>query len=276
MIEPLWNRQHIASVQLTLAERFGVQDRGHFYDPVGALRDVVVNHLMQVLATVAMEAPASRDPDVIKDAKLAVFQSMPDASASRYVRSQYDGYREIDGVEANSTTETFTALELQVRNPRWDGVPFFIRAGKRLPVTQTELRIIFRGAPIPGFLPAGHRQPAPSQLVVRIDRGTGVRIVLDARRAGSPAPREIDLDMEFADEGGEGPTPYEVLLHDALRGDSTHFTRQDSVEETWRIVQPLLDDAPPVKSYAPGSWGLAEAEALLGEYGPWRGPWMPS
>jgi glucose-6-phosphate 1-dehydrogenase len=276
MIEPLWHRQHIASVQITLAERFGVQDRGHFYDPVGALRDVVVNHLMQVLATVAMEAPASRDPDVIKDAKLAVFQSMPDLSPSRYVRGQYDGYREIDGVAANSTTETFTALELQVRNPRWDGVPIFIRAGKRLPVTQTELRIIFRGAPIPGFLPASHRPPAPSQLVVKIDRGTGVRIVLDARRAGSAVPREIDLDMEFADEGGEGPTPYEVLLHDALRGDSTHFTRQDSVEETWRIVQPLLDDPPPVKPYPPGSWGPDEAEALLGEYGPWRGPWTPT
>jgi glucose-6-phosphate 1-dehydrogenase len=273
MIEPLWNRLHIASVQITLAERLGVQDRGHFYDPVGALRDVVVNHLMQVLAITAMEAPATRDPDVIKEAKLAVFQSIPDASPSRYVRGQYDGYREIDGVAANSTTETFTALELRVRNPRWDGVPFFIRAGKRLPVKQTEVRIVFREAPIPGFLPKGHRPPAPNQLVVKIDPGTGVRIELDARRAGSPVPREIELDMEFAAEGGEGPTPYEVLLHDALRGDSTHFTRQDGVEETWRIVQGLLDDPPPVKPYAPGSWGPDEADALLGDYGPWRGPW---
>ena len=274
MIEPLWNRLHIASVQLTLAERFGVQDRGHFYDPVGALRDVVVNHLMQVLAFTAMEAPATREPDVVKDAKLAVFQSMPDADPANYVRGQYEGYRDIEGVAANSTTETFAALKLEIRNPRWHGVPFFIRAGKRLPVTQTELRVVFREAPLPSFLPAGHRPPAPSQLVVKIDRGTGVRIVLDARRAGSAAPEEIELDMEFADEGGEGPTPYEVLLNDALRGDSTHFTRQDSVEEAWRIVARLLEKPPAVQPYRPGSWGPDEADALLGDHGPWRGPWM--
>jgi glucose-6-phosphate 1-dehydrogenase len=274
MLEPLWNRLHIASVQMTMAERFGVQDRGHFYDPVGALRDVVVNHLMQVLAATAMEAPAARDPDVIKAAKLALFKSMPAASPSNYVRGQYDGYREIEGVAPNSTTETFAALELQIRNPRWHGVPFYIRTGKRLPITQTELRVVFRAAPLPGFLPEGHRPPAPSQLVVKIDRGTGVRVVLDARRAGSQVPQEIDLDMEFAEEGGEGPTPYEVLLRDALRGDSTHFTRQDNVEEAWRIMQPLIDDPPPVQPYAPGSWGPEATDALLGGYGPWRGPWQ--
>src|SRR3954451_13712417 len=189
MIEPLWNRLHIASVQITMAERFGVQDRGHFYDPVGALRDVVVNHLMQVLAAAAMEAPATRDPDVIKDAKLAVFQSIPEVDPADYVRGQYDGYRDIEGVAARSATETFAALRLEVRNPRWDGVPFFIRAGKRMAATQTELRVVFREAPIPGFLHEGHRAPAPSQLVVRIDRGAGVRIVLDARRADSAVPK---------------------------------------------------------------------------------------
>jgi glucose-6-phosphate 1-dehydrogenase len=274
MIEPLWNRLHVASVQITLAERFGVQDRGHFYDPVGALRDVVVNHLMQILAATAMEAPATRDPNLMKDAKLAVFQSIPDATARALVRGQYDGYRDIEGVRANSATETFAALRLEVQNPRWQGVPFFIRAGKRLAATQTELRVIFRDAPIPGFLPEGHRAPAPNQLVIKIDRATGVRIVLDARRAGSAVPGEIELDMEFADEGGEGPTPYEVLLNDALRGDSTHFTRQDAVEETWRIVQPLLENPPPVRPYAPGSWGPAAADELLGDHAPWRGPWL--
>jgi glucose-6-phosphate 1-dehydrogenase len=211
---------------------------------------------------------------VIKDAKVAVFRAMPDASPSEYVRGQYDGYREIEGVRANSATETFTALRLEVQNPRWAGVPFFIRAGKRLAATETELRVVFREAPLPSFLPAGQRQPVPNQLVVRIDRGAAVRIVLDARRADAQVPREVDLDVEFADEGGEGPTPYEVLLNDALRGDSTHFTRQDSVEESWRIVQPLLDNPPQVKPYVPGSWGPDEANDLIGKYGPWHTPWV--
>jgi glucose-6-phosphate 1-dehydrogenase len=274
MIEPVWNRHHVACVQITMAERFGVQDRGHFYDPVGALRDVVVNHLMQILAVAAMEAPAGRDPATIKEAKFAVFRAMPDADPGAYVRGQYDGYRKIDGVAADSTTETYSALRLEIDNWRWAGVPFFIRTGKRLPVTETELRVVFRHPPRLGFLPDGHRPPAPSQLVVKIDPATGIRIVLDARRADAPTPQEIDLDMEFADEGGEGATPYEVLLLAALRGDSTQFTRQDSIEETWRIVQPLIDHPPDVRAYPQGSWGPKAADRLTAGSGPWRGPWL--
>jgi glucose-6-phosphate 1-dehydrogenase len=274
MIEPVWNRHHLASVQITLAERFGVQDRGHFYDPVGALRDVVVNHLMQILAMVAMEAPAGRDPKTIKDAKLAVFRAMPAADPAAYLRGQYDGYRKIEGVARSSTTETYAALRLEIDNWRWAGVPIFIRSGKRLPVTQTELRLVFRAPPRIGFLPESRRPPAPSQLVVKIDPATGIRVVLDAHRADVAAPQEIELDMEFAQEGGEGPTPYEVLLEAAIKGDATHFTRQDVIEETWRILQPLLDDPPKVHSYAPGSWGPREADALIGEYGPWQAPWL--
>jgi glucose-6-phosphate 1-dehydrogenase len=273
MLEPVWNRNHIDSVQITLAERFGVQDRGHFYDPVGALRDVVVNHLMQILALVAMEPPSGRDPATIKDAKLAVFRAIADADVTHQVRGQYSGYRGIDGVADDSQTETYTALELQIDNWRWAGVPFFIRAGKRLPVTQTELRLIFREPPRLGFLPAGHRRPQPAQLVVKIDPSTGIRFVLDARRADTSSASPVELDMEFADEGGEGPTPYEVLLNDAIRGDSTHFTRQDIVEQTWRIVQPLLDRAPPIETYAPGSWGPPSAEQLLAGHGGWLRPW---
>ena len=274
MLEPVWNRQHLACVQITLTESFGVEDRGHFYDPVGALRDVVVNHLLQVLAAAAMEAPAAADPTTIADAKFAVFRATADAEPARYVRGQYDGYREIGGVAADSTTETFAALRLQVDNWRWAGVPFFIRAGKRLPVTQTELRLIFRRPPRLGFITGGHRRPPPSQIVVKLDPTTGIRIALDAMRADARGPSEIRLDMDFASEGGEGPPPYEVLLQAALDGDRSHFMRQDSVEETWRILQPLLDQPPPVQGYAPGSWGPPQADELVAAYGGWRGPWV--
>jgi glucose-6-phosphate 1-dehydrogenase len=274
MIEPVWNRNHVACVQITMAESFGVEDRGHFYDPVGALRDVVVNHLMQVLAVAAMEAPAGADADTFKDAKYAVFRSMPTADPAHYVRGQYEGYRAIDGVAPDSTTETYAAMRLHIDNWRWSGVPWFIRTGKRLPVTQTELRVVFRHPPRLGFMPQGHRRPEPDQLVVKLDPSTGTRVVLDAHRADVDGPRAITLDMEFSEEGGEAPTPYEVLLEDAMRGDSTRFTRQDSIEETWRIFQPLLDAPPPVHPYAPGTWGPKEAEHLVAGHGGWHGPWI--
>jgi glucose-6-phosphate 1-dehydrogenase len=276
MLEPVWNRNHLACVQITMAESFGVEDRGRFYDPVGALRDVVVNHLMQLLAAAAMEPPAGSDPDTLKDAKQAVFRAMDHADPARYVRGQYDGYLKIEGVAPNSTTETFAALRLQVENWRWAGVPFFIRTGKWLPVTQTELRLIFKHPPRVQFIKMGRRRPEPSQIVFRIDPGTGILMLLDAHRADQAGPAVIALDMEFADEGGEGDTPYEVLLQAALVGDSTHFTRQDMVEETWRIVQPLLDKPPEVHPYAPGSWGPPEAEKLVTGFGGWHGPWLPA
>ena len=276
MLEPVWNRNYISSVQLTLAESFGVQDRGHFYDPVGALRDVVVNHLMQMVAAVAMDPPASGDPDSQKDAKYAVFAAMADADPAHFVRGQYEGYRNIDGVRANSDTETYAALRLDIDSWRWAGVPFFIRTGKRLPVSQTELRLVFRHPPRLPFIPSGRRRPEPSQLVVRLDPTTGVRIILDAQRADRRGASEIELDMEFSEEGGEGATPYEVLLHAALVGDASHFTRQDGVEQTWRIIQPLLDAPPKSVPYAQGSWGPAEAEKLTDGFGGWRGPWLAS
>jgi glucose-6-phosphate 1-dehydrogenase len=275
MLEPVWNRNYLACVQITMAESFGVEDRGHFYDPVGALRDVVVNHLLQLLATAAIEPPAGGDPDTLKDAKFAVFRAMATADPRHYVRGQYDGYRAIDGVASDSETETYAALRLEIDNWRWAGVPFFIRTGKQLAATQTELRLLFRHAPKVHFLSVDHRRPAPNQIVFKIDPSTGVRMILDAHRADQPAVGEITLDMEFAQEGGEGATPYEVLLHAALVGDSTHFTRQDSVEETWRIVQPLLDSPPPPDAYEKGSWGPRAADELVQHLGGWHGPWLP-
>jgi glucose-6-phosphate 1-dehydrogenase len=276
-LEPVWNRNHIAAIEITMAEAFGVEDRGHFYDPVGALRDVVVNHLMQLLAASAMEAPAGNDPGTLKDAKFALFRSMPDADPAHYVRGQYDGYLGIDGVASGSTTETYAALRLEVDNWRWAGVPWFIRTGKRLPVTQTEVRVVFRRPPRLGFLPSlGNRAPVQSQLVIKLDPITGIRLTLDAHRADKGGPQEITLDMEFEAEGGEGPTPYEVLLQAAMEGNSAPFTRQDSVEETWRIMMPLVEQPPPVHPYAPGSWGPAEADELVRGVGGWHGPWVVS
>jgi glucose-6-phosphate 1-dehydrogenase len=275
MIEPIWNRNHIAYVQITMAEAFGVEDRGHFYDPVGALRDVVVNHLMQLVALAAMEAPAGRDAKTLQDAKFAVFRAIADADPAHYVRGQYDGYLDIDGVATDSTTETYAAMRLDIDNWRWSGVPWFIRTGKKLPLTQTELRAVFRDPPRLGFMESAHRRPEPNQFVVKLDPGTGTRVTLDAHRADAAGPEAVHLDVEFANQGGEAPTPYEVLLLDAMEGNSTRFTRQDGVEEAWRIFEPLLQQPPPVHRYAPGSWGPPEGDRLVAGFGAWHSPWVP-
>jgi glucose-6-phosphate 1-dehydrogenase len=275
-LEPIWARNHLASVQITMAESFGVEDRGHFYDPVGALRDVVVNHLMQVVGAATMEVPASHDADSLKDALHTLFHAMPPADPAHYVRGQYEGYLDVDGVAPGSTTETYAALRLEIDNWRWSGVPIFIRAGKCLPITQTELRMVFEHTPRLAFHRNRSRPPEPMQLVVKLDPATGVRLLVEAQRGHHAEPEQISLDMEFAQEGGEGPTPYEVLLLAAMRGDGTRFTRQDGVEEAWRVLQPLLDAPPAVQPYAQGSWGPKAADQLVAGSGRWHEPWVAS
>lgn len=266
----IWDRDSVAAIQITMAEDFGVQDRGAFYDPVGALRDVVQNHLLQVLALVTMEPPSGPDADDLRDKKAELLKAVRAADPKRCVRGQYEGYTDIPGVAKGSSTETFIALRLEIDNWRWAGVPIFLRAGKELPERLTEVRLLLRHTPPLTFLPSA-AQVEQNQIVLRIDPDPGLRLQLAGRNDHSW--RSLHLDDRFAQDLGEPAEPYERLLHAALTGDHQLFAREDGVEETWRIVQPLLDAPPKVHSYKRRSWGPAAASRLLRGHPRWQEPW---
>ena len=267
----LWNRHVISEIQITMAENFGVDDRGSFYDKVGALRDVVQNHLLQVLAGLTMEPPVGPSADDVNDRKSDIFRAMPAADPDRCVRGQYRGYTDVNGVAKNSGTETFVAMRLEINNWRWAGVPIFLRAGKALPDRVTEVRLFTHRVPPMGFLPERNRS-GPNQIVLRIDPDPGLRLQLSALE--DDGWRDLHLDSSFMQDLGEPFTAYERLLHAALNGNHRLFAREDGIEETWRIVQPLLDHPGEIHQYEPGSWGPDAARELLRGHRGWQQPWL--
>jgi glucose-6-phosphate 1-dehydrogenase len=268
-VEPIWNRHHIQRVQITMAEALGVESRGRFYEDVGAIRDVVQNHLLEIAALLTMEAPVDHQPDALRDAKRRAFDAMRPLAPSEVVRGQYRGYRQEKGIAPNSTVETFAAIRLHLDSPRWSGVPIYIRAGKRLPLTSTEIRVDLRQSPHAVFENLTPHEPN----FFRFRLSPDVIISLGARiKAPGESMAGENIELLARDSTADDMTPYERLLGDALRGDAMLFVREDEVESAWRVVDPVLDGATPVHEYESGTWGPAEAAALIAEDGGWRNP----